>query len=108
MPWTWTLLTHQSTFGIGTMLLLTDSTVCQISSTNPWWRLRPYISAKYINGAWSSFSSGPNAPLHLASAMLQYGRVFVAAGGDNAGAPVDLLAAEIHDPVAKMVCCDML
>jgi hypothetical protein len=97
MPGTWTPLTHQPTFG-GQMLLLTASSVmCQNSSTNQWWELTPYISAKYVSGTWSSLSTGPNALLHLASAVLRDGRVFVAAGGDNAGALVDLLAAEIDN-----------
>lgn len=102
MPGTWGPLTHQPTFGAGTMLLLTDGTVmCQNSGTNHWWRLTPDINGSYVNGTWSALSNGPNAPLYFASAVLRDGRVFVAGGEYNNGAQVELLAAEIFNPVTN-------
>ena len=45
--------------------------------------------------------NGPvDAPLYYASAVLKDGRVFVAGGEYNAGNQVDLLTAELYDPVA--------
>jgi hypothetical protein len=44
--------------------------------------------------------SGPNSPLYFASAVLKDGRVFVAGGEYNDGQQVQLLAAEIYDPMA--------
>jgi hypothetical protein len=55
----------------------------------------------YVNGTWAGLAKGPNAPLYYASAVLKDGRVFVAGGEYNAGAHVDLLAAEIYDPIAN-------
>lgn len=99
MPGTWSPLTHQPAFGVGTMLLLTDGTVmCQNSSTNQWWRLTPDITGSYTNGTWTELANGPNAPLYFASAVLRDGRVFVAGGEYNNGVSTDLLAAEIFDP----------
>jgi hypothetical protein len=81
------------------MLLLTDGTVlCQDSDASDWWKLTPDQSGSYVNGTWSGAASGPNSPLYYASAVLKDGRVFVAGGEYNAGASVDLLAAEIYDP----------
>jgi len=102
MPGTWTPLNHQPGFGAGTMLLLTDGSVmCQESGTARWWRLRPDGTGSYLNGTWSALANGPNAPLYFASAVLRDGRVFVAGGEYNNGADVELLAAEIFDPVAN-------
>jgi hypothetical protein len=45
--------------------------------------------------------NGPvDAPLYYASAVLKDGRVFVAGGEYNVSSQVDLLTAEIYDPVA--------
>lgn len=102
MPGTWGPLTHQPTFGAGTMLLLTDGTVmCQSSGTNQWSKLTPDNAGSYVNGTWSALANGPNSPLYFASAVLRDGRVFVAGGEYNAGAQVDLLAAEIYNPVSN-------
>jgi hypothetical protein len=112
MSGTRTSSTRKPTFDAGTMLSLTDGTImCHNSSTSQLWKLTPYISATCINGTWSSLSSGPNAPpLHLASAVPRDGRVFVAPGGDNAGALVDLLAAEIDNRGTRRrfaaTCCE--
>lgn len=103
MPGTWSPLTHQPTFGAGTMLLLTDGTVmCQNSGTNHWWKLTPDINGNYVNGTWSALANGPNSPLYFASAVLRDGRVFVAGGEYNAGAQVELLAAEIYNPATNV------
>jgi hypothetical protein len=84
------------------MLLLTDGTVmCQNSGTNHWWKLTPDITGNYVNGTWSALANGPNAPLYFASAVLRDGRVFVAGGEYNNGAQVELLAAEIYNPLTN-------
>lgn len=102
MPGTWGPLAHQPTFGASTMLLLTDGTVmCQNSGSNQWWKLTPDINGSYVNGSWSALANGPNAPLYFASAVLRDGRVFVAGGEYNNGAQVELLAAEIYNPVTN-------
>ena len=102
MPGTWGPLTHQPSFGAGTMLLLTDGTVmCQDSGTNHWWKLTPDINGNYVNGTWSALANGPNAPLYFASAVLRDGRVFVAGGEYNNGTQAELLAAEIYNPVTN-------
>jgi hypothetical protein len=99
---TWIALANQPTFNAGTMLLLTDGTVlCQSSETTHWFRLTPDRFGNYIHGTWSAVADAPNAPLYFASAVLRDGRVFVAGGEYNAGAQVDLLAAQIFDPVAN-------
>jgi hypothetical protein len=99
MSGTWSPLTHQPTFGAGTMLLLTDGTVlCQNSGTPHWWKLTPDLTGSYVNGTWTQMADGPNGPLYFASAVLRDGRVFVAGGEYNNGAAVDLLAAEIYNP----------
>ena len=101
MAGTWTALTNQPPFSAGTMLLLTDGTVmCQDNGTVNWWRLAPDAKGNYIAGTWSPLAPGPNSPLYFASAVLKDGRVFVAGGEYNGGSSaVDLLAAEIYDPV---------
>jgi Galactose oxidase, central domain len=102
MPGTWGPLTHQPSFGAGTMLLLTDGTVmCQKSGTNQWWKLTPDINGSYVNGTWSALANGPNAPLYFASAVLRDGRVFVAGGEYNNGVTAELLAAEIYNPLTN-------
>ena len=102
MPGTWTPLTNQPTFGVGTMLLLTDGTVmCQNSGTPHWWKLTPDITGSYATGTWSALADGPNGPLYFASAVLRDGRVFVAGGEYNNGESADLLAAEIYDPTTN-------
>lgn len=102
MPGTWNPMTNQPTFGVGTMLLLTDGTVmCQNSGTSHWWKLTPDINGNYVTGSWSALADGPNAPLYFASAVLRDGRVFVAGGEYNNGVSADLLAAEIYDPATN-------
>ena len=102
MPGTWSSLTHQPTFGVGTMLLLTDGTVMAQDFFSPhWWKLMPDSTGSYGNGTWSQLADGPNGPLYYSSAVLRDGRVFVAGGEDNSGGGGDLLAAEIYDPVAN-------
>ncbi|MBV9776226.1 MAG: hypothetical protein JO143_04170 [Acetobacteraceae bacterium] len=85
------------------MLLLTDGTVmCQDSDKPHWWRLTPDGTGSYVNGTWSQLADSSNGPLYFASAVLRDGRVFVAGGEYNNGnVVVDLLAAEIYDPVAN-------
>jgi hypothetical protein len=103
MPGTWKPLTHQPTFNASTMLLLTDGTVmCQDSDANDWWKLTPDNTGSYLNGTWSKLANGPNSPLYYASAVMRDGRVFVAGGEYNAGVQVDLLAAEIYNPVTNV------
>ena len=98
----WTPLTNQPLFSAGTMLLLTDGTVmCQDNGAANWWRLTPDSKGDYIGGSWSPLAAGPNAPLYFASAVLKDGRVFVAGGEYDNGNQVDLLAAEIFDPVTN-------
>jgi len=98
----WSPLTNQPTFNASTMLLLTDGTVlCQDGDANDWWKLTPNQTGDYLNGTWSALARGPNSPLYYASAVLRDGRVFVAGGEYNAGAQVDLLAAEIYDPLTN-------
>src|SRR5574337_633558 len=93
MSGTWGPLNNQPTFGVGTMLLLTDGTVMAQNSFTPhWWRLRPDITGSYVNGTWSQLADGPNGPLYFASAVLRDGRVFVAGGEYNSGGGGDLVA----------------
>jgi Kelch motif len=101
-PGTWGPLNNQPTFGVGTMLLLTDGTVmAQNSNTPHWWKLAPDISGSYVNGTWSQLADGPNGPLYFASAVLRDGRVFVAGGEYNSSGGSDILAAEIYDPLTN-------
>src|SRR5574337_470137 len=102
MSGTWGPLNNQPTFGVGTMLLLTDGTVMAQNSFTPhWWRLKPDITGSYVNGTWSQLADGPNGPLYFASAVLRDGRVFVAGGEYNSGGGGDLLAAEIYSPLTN-------
>jgi hypothetical protein len=109
----WKSLTNTPSFKVDTMLLLTDGTVmCHEYETANWHKLVPDSKGNYINGTWQPMSpmpanapltqNGPvNAPLYYASAVLKDGRVFVAGGEYNGGVNLDLLAAEIYDPVAN-------
>jgi hypothetical protein len=82
------------------MLLLTDGTVlCHSSNTPQWWRLTPDPNGDYRRGTWSRAGDMHNGPLYFASAVLRSGKVFVAGGEYNFGKQVDLLAAEIYDPI---------
>jgi hypothetical protein len=108
MAGTWQPLNNQPTFNASTMLLLTDGTVMcsdegsSLVGTAHWWKLTPDVFGSYIDGTWSQLADGPNAPLFFASAVLKDGRVFVAGGEYNGSrVGVDLLAAEIYDPVAN-------
>jgi hypothetical protein len=97
----------------GTMLLLTDGSVlCHdepntsgppaISGSNRWYKLTPDATGNYRTGTWSALANGPNSPLYFACSVLRDGRVFIAGGEYNGGAAqVELLAAEIYDPVAN-------
>jgi hypothetical protein len=94
----------------GTMLLLTDGSVlCHdepntsvISGSNRWFRLSPDNTGSYRTGTWQALANGPNSPLYFACSVLRDGRVFVAGGEYNgSSAQVELLAAEIYDPVAN-------
>ncbi len=104
MAGTWQTLINQPTFGAGTMLLLTDGSVlCHDESnngTNHWYALSPDSTGDYRNGTWRQLADGPNSPLYFACSVLADGRVFVAGGEYNNGAQVELLAAEIYDPLA--------
>lgn len=109
----WKTLNNTPPFSVDTMLLLTDGTVmCHEVDSPNWHKLVPDAKGDYVNGSWQTMTplpanaplsqSGPvDAPLYYASAVLKDGRVFVAGGEYNNGAgPLDLLAAEIYDPVA--------
>src|SRR5262249_23969760 len=101
MAGTWTQLKNAPSFPASTMLLLTDGTVmCQQSGSKNWFKLTPDAKGDYVNGTWSRLSAMPNAPLYLASAVLNDGRVFCAGGEYSNFVPgAGLLAAEIHDPL---------
>lgn len=108
----WQKLNTVTPFSIDTMLLLTDGSImCHEYETANWHKLVPDDKGDYVNGMWQPMTplpanaplaqNGPvDAPLYYASAVLKDGRVFVAGGEYNAGAQVDLLAAQIYDPVA--------
>jgi len=94
----------------GTMLLLTDGSVLVhdepntlvVSGSDRWYRLTPDSFGNYRTGAWQALANGPNSPLYFACSVLRDGRIFVAGGEYNGGADqVELLAAEIYDPVAN-------
>lgn len=111
MSGTWQTLTAPNPpANAGTMLLLTDGSVlCHdepnsggVSGSNRWYRLIPDSSGNYRTGTWQAVANGPNKPLYFACAVLRDGRVFVAGGEYNGtSAQVELLAAEIFDPVAN-------
>ena|SRR5271165_2310815 len=111
MTGSWQSLTHQPTFNAGTMLLLTDGSVlchdepnsAAVSGSSHWWKLVPDATGSYQNGSWTRLADGPNSPLYFACSVLRDGRVFVAGGEYNGtGAQVELLAAELYDPVANV------
>jgi Kelch motif len=94
----------------GTMLLLTDGSVlCHdepnsgaVSGSIRWYRLAPDSNGHYETGTWTRLADGPNSPLYFACAVLHDGRVFIAGGEYNGtSTPVELLAAEIYDPVTN-------
>ena len=96
----------------GTMLLLTDGSVLvhdepnnsTVSGSNRWHPgLHPTVSVgNYRTGSWQALANGPNSPLYFACSVLRDGRVFVAGGEYNGtNAQLELLAAEIYDPVAN-------
>jgi hypothetical protein len=94
----------------GTMLLLTDGSVLchdepnsgSISGSKRWFRLVPDANGHYETGTWSRLADGPNSPLYFACSVLRDGRVFVGGGEYNGtNAQVELLAAELYDPVAN-------
>ncbi len=110
MAGTWQDLTNQPTFNAGTMLLLTDGSVlCHdepntstVSGSKRWYRLAPDLNGHYETGSWTQLKDGPNSPLYFACSVLRDGRVFIAGGEYNGtSAQVELLAAEIYDPVAN-------
>lgn len=99
MSGTWHPLVNQPTFNASTMLLLTDGTVmCQQNGGINWWRLRPSLSGKYIDGHWSPLAPMHHTRLYYASAVLKDGRVFVA-GGEYSDAGSETNTAEIYNPV---------
>ena len=111
MSGSWQTLTAASPpANAGTMLLLTDGTVLchdepntgSVSGSNRWYKLSPNGTGDYRAGTWQQVANGPNSPLYFACSVLRDGRVFVAGGEYNGGsAQVELLAAEIYDPVAN-------
>jgi len=107
MAGSWQPLTNQPTFNASTMLLLTDGTVmcfdegAASGGTPNVWQLTPDAFGDYTQGTWSQLASLPHAPLFFATAVLRDGRVFRAGGEYDNGVNVDLLAAEIFDPLAN-------
>jgi hypothetical protein len=114
MPGSWKPLNNPATFNLDAMLLLTDGGVmCHEYETPNWHKLTPDTESDYANGTWSTLSPMPNnapaaqngpadAPLYFASAVLRDGTVFCAGGEYNAGAQLDILTAEIYDPVTDI------
>jgi hypothetical protein len=110
MAGTWQDLTNAPSFNAGTMLLLTDGTVlchdepnnATVSGSKHWWKLTPDSTGSYRNGTWTQLKDGPNSPLYFACSILRDGRVFIAGGEYNGtSTQVELLAAEIYDPVTN-------
>ncbi|MCU1427291.1 MAG: repeat domain protein [Actinomycetia bacterium] len=105
MAGSWQDLVHQPTFSAGTMLLLTDGSVLThdepFAGTEHWWKLTPDSSGDYRNGTWTQLADAHNKPLYFVCSLLADGRVFIAGGEYNGSAQVELLAAEIYDPVAN-------
>ena len=113
MPSPWKPLKNTPPFSVDTMLLLTDGSVlCHEYESPNWYRLVPDNKGGYVNATWHSVTplpanapisqNGPlDAPLYYASAVLKDGRLIVAGGEYNAlfVHGIDLLAAEIYDPV---------
>jgi hypothetical protein len=109
MAGTWSSFSTSPSFNAGTMLLLTNGSVLvhdepntsTVSGSNRWYRLDPDADGNYDTGTWTRLANGPNSPLYFACSVLADGRVFIAGGEYNGGsAQVELLAAEIYDPVA--------
>jgi hypothetical protein len=108
----WKKITNTPPFSVDTMMLLTDGSVmCHEYETVNWHKLIPDAKGDYVNGTWQTLTplpadapvsqGGPaDAPLYYASAVLKDGRVFVAGGEYNVTSQVDLLTAQIYDPVA--------
>jgi hypothetical protein len=108
----WKKLNNTPPFSVDTMLLLTDGSVmCHELETPNWHKLVPDSRGDYVNGTWQTLTPLPSnaplsqggpvdAPLYYASAVLKDGRVFVAGGEYNVVSQVDLLTAQIYDPVA--------
>jgi hypothetical protein len=110
MTGSWRPLRPQPDFYAGSMLLLTDGSVmCQDrgpgigpkknGGTPMWYRLIPDSYGRYENGTWARLKDSPNGPEYYASAVLKDGRVFLAGGEFDNGRDVNLLAAEIYDPM---------
>ena len=116
MPSSWQPLKNQPTFNVDAMLLLTDGSImCHEYLTPNWYKLVPDKNSDYANGTWHTLRPMPNnaplgqqggpsnAPLYFASAVLRDGTVFCAGGEYNGAAgQVDLLAAELYDPVTDV------
>ncbi len=114
MPGSWQPLNNKATFDVDAMLLLTDGSVmCHEYETSNWHKLVPDKDSDYADGTWHTLSPMPNnaplgqngpadAPLYFASAVLRDGTVFCAGGEYNAGAPADMLTAELYDPVTDV------
>lgn len=108
----WKKLNNTPPFKVDTMLLLTDGAImCHEYGTPNWHKLVPDAKGDYVKGVWQTMTplpanaplsqGGPvDAPLYYASAVLKDGRVFVAGGEYNVFSQVDLLTAQIYDPVA--------
>jgi hypothetical protein len=110
----WKKLNNSPPFNVDTMLLLTDGSImCHEYETPNWHKLVPDTKGDYVKGSWHTLTplpanaplsqNGPlDAPLYYASAVLKDGRVFVAGGEYNVAfnAGVDVLTAQIYDPVA--------
>jgi hypothetical protein len=86
------------------MLLLTDGAViCQHSNSKSWGRLTRDPTGSYIHGSWDQIGDMKTARMYYASAVLADGRVIVAGGEYDGGKDaVDLLSAEIYDPVRNL------
>jgi len=114
MPGSWKSLKNKPAFDIDAMLLLTDGSImCHEYQTVKWHKLVPDDESDYANGTWHPISPMPsnaplgqggpsNAPLYFASAVLRDGTVFCAGGEYNASAQVDMLTAELYDPVTDV------
>jgi len=108
----WKQLNNTPSFSVDTMLLLTDGSVmCHEYETPNWHKLVPDAKGDYVKGTWQAMTALPanaplaqngpvDAPLYYASAVLKDSRVFVAGGEYNVVSQVDLLTAQIYDPVA--------
>jgi hypothetical protein len=114
MPGTWQPLNNPQPANIDAMLLLTDGSImCKEYETPNWHKLIPDKESEYANATWLTLSPMPNnapvgqngpanAPLYFASAVLRDGTVFCAGGEYNGAPQVDLLAAELYDPVTDI------